>query len=70
VALEVLAAVFERHSALERLEAFTSVNGATFYGLPLNEGALTLVKQDWQVPSEIEGIVPFKAGETLSWRPI
>ncbi|MCR4268569.1 dihydroorotase [Nitratireductor sp. ZSWI3] len=39
-----LAQVFEDEEALDRLEAFTSLNGPTFYGLPANEERITLVR--------------------------
>ncbi|GAA3900688.1 dihydroorotase [Sphingomonas limnosediminicola] len=67
-ALESYVSVFEEEGALDRLEAFTSLNGARFYGLPPHEDRLTLERIDTQVPVEIEGLVPFHAGETLSWR--
>ncbi|MFL6728661.1 MAG: dihydroorotase [Sphingomicrobium sp.] len=67
-ALESYATVFEEENALERFEAFASENGARFYGLPLNDGTITLEKAETDVPPEIEGIVPFHAGETLGWR--
>src|SRR5207237_2395406 len=67
-ALESYAAVFEEEGALDRFEGFASVNGARFYGLPLNEGSAILEKVDAEVPEEIDGIVPFHAGETLRWR--
>jgi dihydroorotase len=67
-ALESYAAVFEEEGALDRLEAFASVNGAHFYGLPLNEGQVTLERSDVSVPAEIGGVVPFHAGETLRWK--
>jgi dihydroorotase len=67
-ALESYAAVFEEEGALDKLEAFASINGARFYGLPLNEETVTLGRTDVTVPAEIDGIVPFHAGETLSWR--
>ncbi|MEE4349494.1 MAG: dihydroorotase [Pacificimonas sp.] len=41
-ALEAYAKVFAEEDALDRLEAFASVNGPTFYGLGVNEGELTL----------------------------
>lgn len=68
VALPVLAAIFEQHNALDRLSAFTSVYGATFYGLPLNTETITLMREPWEVPRQIAGIVPFQAGNTLAWR--
>ena len=49
-------------------EAFASENGPRFYGLPLNEGTITLERGECEVPDEIGGIVPFHAGETLRWK--
>jgi dihydroorotase len=67
-ALECSAAVFEEDGALDRFEAFTSENGARFYGLPLNDGTITLERAEVAVPEEIAGVVPFQAGETLRWK--
>ena len=67
-ALESYARAFEEEGALDAFEAFASVNGARFYGLPLNDGTVTLERADCTVPAEIEGVVPFHAGETLHWR--
>ena len=67
-ALELYAQVFEEEGALDRFEAFASLNGARFYRLPLNEGTVTLQKSAVGVPAEIGGVVPFHAGETLRWR--
>ena len=67
-ALESYATVFEEEGALDHLEAFASDNGARFYGLPLNEGTITLERAEIEVPAEIGGVVPFHAGETLRWR--
>ncbi|MEA3058376.1 MAG: dihydroorotase [Sphingomonadales bacterium] len=67
-ALESYARVFEEEGALDAFEAFAAVNGARFYGLPLNDGTVTLERADCTVPGEIEGVVPFHAGETLHWR--
>ena len=67
-ALESYATVFEEEGALERLEAFASVNGANFYGLPVNDGSVTLQRLDTLVPEEVEDVVPFHAGEMLRWR--
>lgn len=44
--LSCLAHVFEEEGALDRLEAFVSLNGPRFYGLPVNEATLRLVKRD------------------------
>lgn len=42
--MPLLAQIFDDHGALHRLEAFTSRNGAAFYGLPVNPATLHLVK--------------------------
>ncbi len=71
-ALESYLAVFEEEGALDKFEAFASENGPRFYGLPLNEGTVTLERSAVQVPDAIDAngtaIVPFHAGETLNWR--
>jgi len=67
-ALESYATVFEEEDALDRFEAFASINGARFYDLPLNEETVTLERGETAVPKEIEGLVPFHAGEALAWR--
>lgn len=55
-ALSCLAHVFEQEGALERLEAFVSLNGAAWYGLAPNGETVTLVRRekpaDW--PRRIE----------------
>jgi dihydroorotase len=67
-ALESYAAVFDEEGVLERLEAFASENGARWYGLPLNEGTVTLVRGGEVVPGRVGEVVPFHAGERLGWR--
>ena len=54
--------------ALDKLESFASINGALFYDLGVNEETVTLERWSVEVPQEIDGIVPFHAGETLRWR--
>ena len=71
-ALETYAAVFDAEGKLDKLEAFASINGPRFYGLPLNEGSITLERAEVNVPERIESdgieIIPFRAGETLGWK--
>lgn len=68
VALSLLAEVFERHGALARLENFVSMHGACFYGLPLNDGFVRLVKRPCEAPSLVgNSTIPFMAGKTLGW---
>jgi dihydroorotase len=70
-ALESYAAVFEEEDALDRLEGFASEHGARFYGLPLNEGTITLERTENDVPDRLGigkiDLVPFHAGQTLNW---
>ena len=44
--MSCLAHVFEEEGALDRLEAFTSLNGPAWYGLPPNDETITLVRQE------------------------
>ena len=71
-AIEIYATIFEQQGVLDKLEAFASFNGPDYYGLPRNSKTITLKKQDWQVPDEYpmgsETLVPFLAGQTLSWK--
>jgi len=67
-ALESYAEVFDQENALDRLEAFASLNGPAFYNLPANTDRITLERQDQLVPELVNGLVPFHAGEILSWK--
>jgi dihydroorotase len=71
VAMEAYATVFEEEGALDRLETFASENGPRFYGLPLNEGAITLERKPMEVPNALGAgdieLVPFLAGTRLNW---
>lgn len=44
--MSILAHVFEEENSLDRLEAFASLNGPAFYGLPPNTDVITLAKND------------------------
>tara|TARA_R110000824_G_scaffold77682_1_gene196398 strand:- start:687 stop:1733 length:1047 start_codon:yes stop_codon:yes gene_type:complete len=72
-AIEVYAEVFDKAGALDKLEAFASLNGPTFYGLPVNEETITLERKPWEQPEAVDlpggdRLVSFRGGETLSWR--
>jgi dihydroorotase len=71
-ALESYAQVFEEEGALDRFEGFASEHGARFYGLPLNEGTITLERTSIKVPGHISGsdadLTPFHAGQMLNWK--
>ena len=66
-ALESYAQVFDEEGALEHLEAFTSLNGPAFYNRLANTRRITLQRRDHLVPELVNGLVPFHAGEILSW---
>jgi dihydroorotase len=71
-ALELYAIAFEEAGALDKLEAFASVFGARFYGLPTNTEIVTLARQEWTVPQRLkfgnQELVPLRAGEKLPWK--
>ena len=60
-AIELYTQVFEEEGKLENLEAFASLNGAKFYGLPPNEETITLTKNPWTIDS----LVQVSNGETI-----
>jgi dihydroorotase len=70
-ALQCYTQVFDEERALDRLEGFASLNGPRFYGLPLNEGTVTLRRRAARVPTEIavgeERVVVFRGGGDTSW---
>ena len=71
-ALGLYAEVFEAAEALAHFEAFASLNGPAFYGLPPNDETITLEKVETPVvdalPFGDTVIVPFRAGGTVDWR--
>ena len=70
--IELYAEAFAAAGALAQLEAFASVHGADFYGLPRNSGTITLMPEAWDVPARYpfgaEELVPLRAGERVAWR--
>ena len=72
-AMPMYARLFEHYEALDKLEQFASTAGANFYGLPLNQGQITLRKQSWQIPESYpvedgQTLVPLFAGEAMDWQ--
>jgi dihydroorotase len=71
--MPLLAHVFEQEGALDRLEAFASLNGPAFYRLPPNEARITLRKQDAAVefPAKVETadgpVTVFDPGFPVYW---
>jgi dihydroorotase len=73
-AMELYAQAFDQVGALDRLEAFASLNGPAFYGLPVNRDRLTLKRAEWTLPEQLAlgsaTVVPLNAGETLRWQVV
>ena len=74
IALESYAQTFEELWALAHLEGFASEHGPRFYSLPLNERTVTLARSGTEVPEVLQfddcEVVPFHAGETLTWKMV
>ena len=73
VALACLAEVFDEADALDRLEGFASIHGASFYGLPRNDAEITLRKGDpVKFPKEVQTgagpVTVFNPGTPVHWR--
>jgi dihydroorotase len=70
-ALELYAEAFDAASALDKLEAFASINGAAFHGLPRNPGTVTLRRQAASVPHALPfgeaELRPLRGGESVAW---
>jgi len=71
-AIELYTEAFEAAGALGKLNGFASEHGAAFYGLPYNEGTVTLTNESWDVPAKYrfgsDELVPLRAGEKVLWR--
>jgi dihydroorotase len=69
--LPILAHIFEQDGALDRLEAFTSLNGPAFYGLPVNATTLTLTRSPARTPGHVDTddgpVTIFDPGFTPEW---
>ena len=76
VAIETYARVFEEEGALDKLEAFASLNGPKHYRLPPNEERITLEKSPWTAPEEVkvegpdEKALVYRGGETIEWKVV
>lgn len=74
VTLSCLAHVFEAAGAVDRLEAFVSLNGPAFYRLPPNDSHITLQRSALAVPlpppvsTAAGGVTVFDPGFPLYWQ--
>jgi dihydroorotase len=73
-AMELYAEAFDRAGALDKLEAFASFHGPEFYGLPRNEGSITLQREEWTLPASLPMgdsiVVPLNGGERIGWKMV
>ena len=73
-AMEMYTEAFAQAGALDKLEAFASLNGPAFYGLPVNDGTITLKREAWTLPETVaygeHQLVPLNAGETIGWKMV
>ncbi len=78
-AVEVYTQVFDEINALDKLEAFLSLNGPKFFGLEPDSRTITLVRKDWQITEPVvtdEGVKIWPMGhvqhglgnETIHWQ--
>lgn len=72
-AMELYATAFEGAGALDKLEGFSSIYGAQFYGLPLNTKKIRLIKQNQTIAKDFhflndQKLIPLNAGEILGWQ--
>ena len=74
--LSCLAQVFEEEGSLDQLEAFASLNGPAFYGMPPNEEKIMLIKQrdrvfyPEKIETEIGAVTVFDPNFPLHWRVV
>lgn len=66
--MSCIAHVFEQEAALDRLEAFASLNGPAWYGLKPNDEKITLVRRD--VPVEFPKKIGTGAGPVTVFDPM
>ena len=73
-AMELYATAFDQAGALDKLEAFASLNGPNFYDLPVNGGTITLKRESWTLPATVpmgeHELVPLNAGEQIGWKMV
>jgi dihydroorotase len=68
IALPCLVELFERHHALDRLQAFVSDNAQRIYDIQPPARVVELAKTPWVVPEHYGAVIPMRAGETLAWQ--
>ncbi len=67
IALQSLVELFERHNALDNLQAFVSDNAQKIYGVTPPPKSVTLEPVAYKVPAMYGNVVPFFANQELPW---
>jgi dihydroorotase len=76
VAIASYAQVFAEENALDKLEAFASLNGPRHYRLPPNTETIVLERTSWTAPGEVkvdgpdERALVHRGGETIQWNVV
>lgn len=72
--LELYAEAFDSAGALDKLEAFSSIFGAEFYGLPVSTRKIRLIRESWLCPESFSFgssvVKPLRAGERIQWKRV
>ena len=67
IALQLLAELFDKHNALDNLQAFVSDHAQSIYGIAPLAKTITLEKKPFTVPAMYNGVVPMYANETIAY---
>lgn len=67
VAIPILVELFEKHNKLGNLQPFLSDNAQKIYGILPPEKTIILSRQEHTIPVRYGEVVPFRAGETVTW---
>tara|TARA_B110000046_G_C12955596_1_gene382137 strand:+ start:206 stop:1222 length:1017 start_codon:yes stop_codon:yes gene_type:complete len=74
IAIQVLVELFEKNDKLNNLQKFLSDNACEIYEMKPSNKTVTLVKEDFEVPSfyefKKEKVVPMYAKEMLHWKVV
>ena len=70
VILPKLVELFDSHDKLENLQNFVSNNAREIYSLTPIKKEITLVKEEWKVPNDYDGVVPMFANQKLKWKVV
>ena len=72
--IELYAEIFDQENAISKLEIFSSINGAKFYNLPINNSKIKLEKKEWIMPElstykDIQ-VKNFYANKKINWKVV